>query len=215
MNTLQEDYNTQREPLNISEYGRIIQDYVTHIQTLPSKDERTRWVSSLVEVMTTLNPNLKQQTDYEKVLWGYVHQISGFSLDVDAPFPLPTEEEKTEKPGQIGYFDSVIRFRFYGRNLQNMIEEAASIEDEELRQDLVDLIASFMYNSCKIWNNENLSNEVIAEHMKILSKGKLSPSAEELTVAANASKNFIPKPKNRNSGRKNNNKNKGRRNRRY
>ena len=93
MNTLQEDYNTQREPLNISEYGRIIQDYVTHIQTLPSKDERTRWVSGLVEVMTTLNPNLKQQTDYEKVLWGYVHQISGFSLDVDAPFPLPTEEE--------------------------------------------------------------------------------------------------------------------------
>ena len=215
MNTLQEDYNTQREPLNISEYGRIIQDYVTHLQTLPSKDERTRWVSGLVEVMTTLNPNLKQQTDYEKVLWGYVHQISGFRLDVDAPFPLPTKEEKAEKPGQIGYFDSVIRFRFYGRNLQNMIEEAASIEDEELRQDLVDLIASFMYNSCKIWNNENLSNEVIAEHMKILSKGKLSPSAEELTVSADASKNFTPKPKCRNFGRKNNNKNKGRRNRRY
>ena len=97
MNTLQEDYNTQREPLNISEYGRIIQDYVTHLQTLPSKAERTRWVSGLVEVMTTLNPNLKQQTDYAKVLWGYVHQISGFSLDFDAPFPLPTEEEKAEK----------------------------------------------------------------------------------------------------------------------
>lgn len=94
MNTLQEDYNTQREPLNISEYGRIIQDYVTHIQTLPSKDERTRWVSSLVEVMTTLNPNLKQQTDYEKVLWGYVHQISGFSLDVDAPFPYLPRKKK-------------------------------------------------------------------------------------------------------------------------
>lgn len=214
MNSLQEDYNTQREPLNIAEYGRVIQDYVTHIQSMPDKDERTKWVAGLVEVMATLNPSLKQQTDYEKVLWGYVHQISGFQLDVNAPYPLPTEEEKGEKPGQIGYFDSVIRFRFYGRNLQNMIEEAANIQDEELRQDLVDLIASFMYNSCKIWNDENLSNEVIAEHMKTLSKGKLSPSAEELTVSADASNNFTPKPKNRNFSRKNN-KNRGRRNRRY
>jgi len=51
--------------------------------------------------------------------------------------------------------------------------------------------------------------------MHILSKGKLSPSAEELTVSADASKNFEPKQKNRNFGRKNNNKNKGRRNRRF
>ena len=44
-----------------------------------------------------------------------------------------------------------------------------------------------MYNSCKIWNNENLSNEVIAEHLKILSKGQLQLEGSEITVTADTS----------------------------
>lgn len=220
MTRIQEDYNTQREPLIIAEYGRTIQEYVQHIQSLTDKSERTKWVYQLVNIMATLNPQVKLQSDYQAVLWGHIYQISGYSLDVDAPFELPTEDKKAAKPSQISYPDTGIRFRFYGRNLQNMIDKATEIEDETLRQDLVNLIASFMFNSCKIWNDENLSNEVIAEHLSILSKGKLKLSGEEITVSADASSQFVPKKNfnNRNNFNRKNNKNnfnKNKKHRRY
>ena len=124
MQSIQEDYNTQRELLKISEYGRSIQDYIKHIKTIEGKEDRTRWVEALVNVMATLNPEIKKQSNYQEVLWGHVYQISDFNLDIDSPYPLPTEEDVQRKPSTIGYPDTVIRFRFYGRNLQNMIEKS-------------------------------------------------------------------------------------------
>ena len=205
MQSIQDDYNTQRSPLSIAEYGRTIQEYVAHIQTLASKEERTKWVYQLVNIMGTLNPQIKLQADYQAVLWGHLYQISGYSLDVDSPYPLPTEDKKAEKPDRIHYSDTGIRFRFYGRNLQNMIDKVTEIEDENLRQDLVNLIASFMFNSCKIWNDENLTKEVIAEHLSILSKGKLKLSGDEITVTADASSHFTPKRSFSNSSNNRNN----------
>ena len=55
MQSIQDDYNTQRSPLTIAEYGRTVQEYVTHIQSLPEKEERTKWVHQLVNIMATLN----------------------------------------------------------------------------------------------------------------------------------------------------------------
>jgi hypothetical protein len=157
--------------------------------------------------MAILNPEIKLQANYQEILWGHIHQISDFTLDVDSPYPLPQKEDKNKKPELIPYNTSTIRFRFYGRNLQNMIEKATEMEDGELKQELVNLIASFMYNSCKLWNNENLSNEVIAEHLNTLSKGKLALAGSEITVTADASA-FTPRrnnnQQNKNNFRKNN-----------
>lgn len=218
MPILQEDYNTQREPMVISEYGRHIHDYIKHIKTLPTKEQRTQWAGSLVNVMATLNPEVKLQANYREKLWDFLYQISGYDLDVDCPFPFPTKEEKSRKPGPIGYPDSVIKFRFYGRNLQNMVDKAAEMEDPELRQNLVNLIASFMYNSCKSWNNENLSNETIAEHLKILSKGKLNLAGDQFVVSQDTSqpRKFFKRSNNNNNnngGQRNNNNNKNKFNR--
>lgn len=184
MFSLQEDYNTQRSPLDLSEYGRHIQDYLQHIQSLPEKSERTAWVYNLVQIMSTLNPEIKQQANYKEILWSHILHMSNFNLDVDCPYPIVRTDAENNKPATIGYPDANIRFRFYGRNLQMMIDRAASMEPSDLRQDLVNMIASFMYNSCKAWNNENLSNEVIADHLMTLSKGKLQLSGEEITVSA-------------------------------
>ena len=95
------------------------------------------------------------------------------------------------------------------------------MEDGELKQDLVNMIASFMYNSCKAWNNENLSNEVIAEHLKTLSKGQLNIDGSELVVSADTTVS-VRRPaqqKTQQFGRNNknnkNNKNRGKNYRRF
>ena len=133
--------------------------------------------------MATLNPEVRQQSNYREKLWGHLYQIANYELDVDCPFEIPQMEVRNKKPDSIGYPDSKIKFRFYGRNLQNMVDKVAEMEPGELKQDVVNLIASFMFNSCKSWNNENLSNDVIAEHLNVLSKGKLSIGGGDLVVS--------------------------------
>ena len=68
MTILQEDYNTQRPLLGISEYGRHVQEYIEHIKSLPSKEERTSWVHNLAGIMATLNPDIKLQVNYKRSL---------------------------------------------------------------------------------------------------------------------------------------------------
>lgn len=207
MATLQDDYNTQRLQLGISEYGRHVQEYVDHIKSLPSKEERTSWVHNLAQIMATLNPDIKLQVNYKEILWGHIFQIADYDLDVDCPYEIVQIKQDFKCPEHLGYNVSGIRFRFYGRNLQMMIDRAAEMEDGELKQDLVNMIASFMYNSCKAWNNENLSNEVIAEHLKTLSKGQLNIDGSELVVSADTTVSVrrpIQKPNNFGRNNKNN-----------
>lgn len=210
MLTLQEDYNTQRKPMVISEYGRHIHDYIAHIKSFPEKEKRTQWCHSLINIMATLNPEVKLQANYREKLWDFLFQMANYDLDVDSPYPVPTAEERSKKPEEIGYASTVIKFRFYGRNLQNMVDRAAEMEDPELRQNLVNLIASFMYNSCKSWNNENLSNETIAEHLKTLSKGKLNLASDQFVVSQDTSqpRKFFKRTPPPSGGGNNNNRNK-------
>ena len=214
MTILQEDYNTQRPLLGISEYGRHVQEYIEHIKSLPSKEERTSWVHNLAGIMATLNPDIKLQVNYKEILWGHIFQMADYDLDVDCPYEIVQVKQEFKRPEHLGYNVSGIRFRFYGRNLQMMIDKAAEMEDGELKQDLVNMIASFMYNSCKAWNNENLSNEVIAEHLSTLSKGQLKIDGAELVVSADTTVNVRrPMPqKTNNFGRNNNNNNKNKNN---
>jgi len=124
------------------------------------------------------------------VLWGHLQQISKFSLDVDAPFELPSQTEVQKKPEHIGYPTTGIKFRVYGRNLQNMVDSLLIIEDEGVKQSLLNLTASFMFNSSRSWNDEQLSNEAIAEHISKLSQGKLQLGAEDFEVTQD---DYVPK----------------------
>jgi hypothetical protein len=209
MQILQDDYNTQRSNMVIAEYGRHVHDYVNYVRSLPDKDKRTAMAEAVIQIMTVLNPEVRQQSNYKEKLWGHLFQIAEYNLDVDCPYPIPTPEQRNHKPDTIGYPDSVIKFRFYGRNLQNMVDKAAEMEDPELRQNLVNLIASFMYNSCKSWNNENLSNETIAEHLKTLSKGKLNIAGDQLVVSQDNTpqKKFFKRPNTNSNNNNNRNKN--------
>lgn len=93
MQIIQDDYNTQRPNLKISEYGRHIQNYVDHIKTIAEKEKRTELAHALVQIMATLNPEVKLQNNYKEMLWGHLFQIADYQLDVDSPFPVPTQRK--------------------------------------------------------------------------------------------------------------------------
>ena len=70
------DYNTQREPLLMPEYGREIQKMVDYAVTLPSKQERQRCAETIVRLMVTKVPQLRENADYEQTLWDHLYLMS-------------------------------------------------------------------------------------------------------------------------------------------
>ena len=70
------DYNTQREKLVMSEYGREIQKMIEHACELPTKEERLQCAYTIVKLMETKNPQLKENDDFEQTLWNHLYLMS-------------------------------------------------------------------------------------------------------------------------------------------
>jgi hypothetical protein len=214
------EYNTQRPNLLLSEYGRGMQKMVDKVVEVEDRDLRSKLSVSLMNVMINLNPGIKDLDNYQQKLWDHLHIMSDFKLDIDGPFPKPIPELIHQKPEPIPYNNVRIKFRFYGRNLQYMVDRATRVENEEVKQSFINMIASFMTNSSRNWNNENLTPEVITDHLKILSKDRLHLNSEDLNI--HVEKDF-KRPKghfksntnnnNRNNKFRNNNNNNKNRNR--
>lgn len=201
--TIDVEYNTQREHLMISEYGRNIQKMVNFAMAEPSRERRTVLANALISLMGSLNPQLRDVADYKHKLWDHLFIISDFKLDVDCPYPLPTKESVFRKPDLLDYPQSRIRFRFYGKNIVKMIQAATELEDGSMKTTFINLIGSFMKNACKSWNAETLSDEEILAHLEMLSEGKIR--AEDNENVEFRTENFSSNPNNNNNNRNNRN----------
>ena len=202
------EYNTQRPDLLLSEYGRGMQKMVDKVVNVKDRELRSKLAVSLMNVMINLNPSIKDLDNYQQKLWDHLHIMSEFKLDIDGPFPKPVPEQIHQKPELVTFNYVRIKFRFYGRNLQYMVDRATRVEDPEIQQSFINMIASFMTNSSRNWNNENLTPDVITEHLKILSKDRLHLNSEDLSI--HVEKDFkLPKGhfKSNNNNNNNNNRN--------
>ncbi len=161
--------------------------------------------------MANLNPGIKEYGDFQHKLWDHIHAISDFSLDVEGPFPAPARENLNKKPEALEYPTSHIKFRYYGRNVQNMIKKAADMADGPAKTAFINMIASFMKNSSKAWNDEILLPEQICEHLETISDGKLKLTPDDLILTAEvrtrtySSNNYKGKNFRNNNNRPNNN----------
>ena len=64
------EYNTDRTQLKLREYGRNVQNLVSHIQNEPDKEKRNKQTTTLVELMKQVNPNLnKDSAEYDQKIW--------------------------------------------------------------------------------------------------------------------------------------------------
>lgn len=177
------EYNTQREKMKISEYGRNVQKMINYAVSIENKEERTRAAYVIVSIMSHLNPGVKDSTDYQRTLWDHMHIISGFLMDVDGPFPAPTKEELFKKPEQIAYSDPNIRYRHYGKNIEGIIKKAIDYEEGPEKDALIVTIANHLKKSYLNWNRESVNDETIAKHLREMSKGKLTLDEETKLTA--------------------------------
>lgn len=168
------EYNSSRENLVISEYGRNIQMMVQHILTIEDREKRTKAATVLVNTMSMLQPATKEFSDYKQKLWHHLYTISDFKLDVDCPYPLP-ERKTAIVPEKVPYVQGDnSKYRYYGKNLEDIIDKAVAMEDSPAKKCLVEMIANTMKKLYLIWNKDTVEEDVIKEHLSELSGGALS-----------------------------------------
>ena len=166
-------YNTEKEQIVISEYGRCIQEMIKKLPEIEDREQRTEAAKYIISVMVQMNPNIKQSSDYEHKLWDHLYMISGYNLDVDSPFAPPIPAEQQRKPQHIGYQNNDIKYGHYGQYLIKMIEAASQEENDEVREALAYSLAGQMKRNYLEWNKSVVNDQVILDDLKTISNGRL------------------------------------------
>src|ERR1700712_1969826 len=167
------DYNSTRNKLLLTEYGRNVQNMVKYIVALPTKEERNKYAQVVIDLMGFLNPHLRDVADFKHKLWDHLHIISDYQIDVDAPYPKPSPEQIHLKPKPLRYPNQRIKYTHYGKTIELMIEKAKSIDDPDRKKHMVQAIANFMKMAYVQWNKDSVADETILADLVALSKGEL------------------------------------------
>ncbi|MCL9807824.1 DUF4290 domain-containing protein [Flavobacterium luminosum] len=177
------EYNAERKPLIIPEYGRHLHKLIDQAVEMKDRDERNKLAKYIISVMGSMNPHLRDVPDFQHKLWDQLFIMANFELDVDSPYPIPSKEVLHQKPEPLKYPQNFPKYRFYGNNITYMIQKANEWEEGEMKQALVRVIANHMKKSYLSWNKDTVTDAVIFEHLYELSQGKLNlmSTTEELS----------------------------------
>jgi hypothetical protein len=178
MKTTGMEYNTGQPRLAISEYGRSVQKMIDHCGTIENRDERNRCAKTIVKVMSLLNPSLKEFQDFEHKLWDHLFIMSGYTLDVDSPYPKPEAAVLESPPERVPYPQSNIRFRHYGKILEDLLRKAMEEKDPKNREIFTGQLAQLMKKQYLNWNRDSVNDQLIVEQLEQLSKGQLKVAAD-------------------------------------
>uniref|UniRef100_UPI00404ABDD6 DUF4290 domain-containing protein n=1 Tax=Fulvivirga sp. TaxID=1931237 RepID=UPI00404ABDD6 len=173
------EYNTDREGLKLMEYGRNVHRLIEHIKTIEDKPKRSQYAETIVELMKLINPTMKESPEYAQKLWDDLYIMSGFDLDIDSPFPMPTPNAD-KKPQRLAYPALDVRYKHYGKNIELLIEKAVALESEEDKEAAAIHIGKMMKAFYAAWNKENVDDAIIIKNLVDLSKNRLSVDIEKV-----------------------------------
>jgi sulfatase maturation enzyme AslB (radical SAM superfamily) len=179
------DYNTERDHLIIKEYGRNVQKMINYALGIEDKAKRTRLAYIIVSVMEQLNPSSNPNDEYYLKLWNHLNIISGYKIDVEFPYEVMTEDAHKKHPDKIPYNENQIRFRFYGRNMENALKEIAEMEEGEDKAALLKHTANQLKIRYITWNKDIINDEQIASHILHMTNGKLLLPTDVVLTPAN------------------------------
>ena len=172
------EYNTTRDQLIISEYGRNVQNLIKHIAKIEDSEKRNRMAKTMVNVMANMHPDNRELSDFKQKLWDHMIIMSDFTLVVDNPYPAPPHPLDAPPPKPIAYTQEDFMLRPYGKYIQRIIEKATEFEDGPEKDELVRVIANNLKKMYLNWNRDSVNDELIHEHLDRLSHGNLKLSED-------------------------------------
>ena len=165
------DYNTGREKLLMPEYGREIQKMVDYAVSLPSKEERLKCAKTIVRMMLTKVPQIRDNAGYEQTLWDHLYLMSDKQLDIDWPFDVADAEKIHSKPTPIPLPQKRIRLRHYGKLVDELLEKLKTMPEGEERTELIRQTANQMKRDLLTWGHGSADDEKVVDDMARLTDG--------------------------------------------
>jgi hypothetical protein len=174
------EYNTQRGPIILKEYGRNVQKLVDYIRTLPDIEKRTDMAYTLIELIKQLAPIAIEAPENPQRNWDDLYIIADFNLDLNSPYPIPDRETVFKKPARMTYPQTDVKYKHYGKNVERLIKEASKKEDPEEREEAVIYLGKLMKTFYSNWNKESLDDTVIVKDIRNMSNGTLNVSIDKV-----------------------------------
>ena len=165
------DYNTQREKLLMPEYGREIQKMVDYAIGLATKADRLRCAKTIVRMMETKVPQVRDTADYQQTLWDHLYLMSGKQLDIDWPFDVSGAEKIHSKPAPVPLPQNRIRLRHYGKLVTELTDKLKTMPEGAERDELVRQTANQMKRDLLTWGHGSSDDEKVADDMARLTDG--------------------------------------------
>lgn len=153
----------------LPEYGRHIHEMVDYLSTIENREQRNNQALAVIAVMGNLNPTLRDTADFTHKLWDHLFIMSGFDLDVDSPYPIPSAKTLAPKPDKLKYPDKRIKIKHYGKNVEKIINSLSTCSDADAVEEAINSIARYMRTKSYEYNQEHPNNEVIIKDIKRLS----------------------------------------------
>lgn len=194
------EYNTQQRKLPLPEYGRSVQNMVDYALTIEDREERQRCANTIVNIMGSMFPQLRDVEDFRHKLWDHLAIMSDFKLDIDYPVEIVKKESLEVKPDCIPYSPNKIRYRHYGRFVQDLIRIAVNYPEGEDKDVLIKYIANHMKKDYINWNKDGVEDQKILDDLCELSDGKIKLSAENYHLVEQRA--LIPKRRQTNNNQK-------------
>lgn len=176
-------YNTQREKLQMPEYGRGIQQMIEYAVTIEDRAERQRCAESIFSVMMDMQPQLREQPDYKHRIWDHIAYISNYRLDIDYPFEITRLGYEAQKPEPMKYPMKEIRQRQYGHLIEEALKLLAEMPEGEARDELLAQVANQMKQSLFIWNRDAMDEEKVESDIAHYTGGKVKLDLENFHFA--------------------------------
>jgi hypothetical protein len=153
------------------EYGREIQKMVDYAIELPSREERLKCAHSIVRMMLTKVPQIRDNANYEQTLWDHLYLMSGKQLDIDWPFDVSSAEKIHSKPQPVPLPQKRIRLRHYGKLVEELLEKLKTMPNGPERDELVRQTANQMKRDLMTWGHGSADDEKVADDMARLTDG--------------------------------------------
>ena len=166
----------------LPEYGRNIQNMLERCLQIEDRQERTLCARSIIDAMAVLFPQQGDARTNRLRLWEHLYLMSDFRLDVDVPFEIKRPEEFDTRPERVAPGSGVAKRRVYGCLLESMVAEAAKMEADDRRFELIALLANQMKKQLMAVSPDGVDDERVFRDLYDMSEGAINISPDDLRL---------------------------------
>lgn len=134
------DNSEQQTPIKLGEYGRIFQQLCDVGSQIENPEEQQHFFEQLVQLMTRLNPSVKNDENLQQKLWNHIAFATDYKLNLNYPVEI-IPLSNIQQPEIVAYAQHNIRLRHYGHIMAQFVQasqtSAGDEEKEALKQAII------------------------------------------------------------------------------